>query len=153
MEPTNNLEKIISYINQHAAAVLGTINENNEPHGAVIFVYANNDGKIYFLTKNQTQKYNNLISHPQVSLTIFDQSNNSTLQASGQAHQIDDPEVNNQVMPHITRAQMGSPEWLPPIAKIQAGDYKLFCITPSRMRLAEFAGKEMGDNKAIFTEV
>lgn len=153
MATDNNIEKISSYINTHSLAVLSTIGEDGTPHGAVVYVYADDKGAIYFLTKNGTQKYRNLLAHPHAALTIFSEADSSTLQADGHVTLVEEPQLIDTVITHLTRAQANAPEWLPPLAKLRAGSYELFGLAPRRARLAEFAGKHQGDNKQIFTEI
>lgn len=153
MNASKNLDKISSYINKHSLAVLGTVNDDGTPHGAVVYVYADGEGSVYFLTKNKTLKYRNLLARPEASLTIFSEPDSTTLQANGSVTLIEDPQLIDTVMAHLTRAQVNAPEWLPPLAKLRAGNYELFGVTLHRARLAEFAGKHQGGNEEIFTEI
>lgn len=145
--------KIATYIDYNPIAVLGTTNLDGTPYGAVVHVCTDDHRHIvYFLTKTETHKYKNLIARDQVSLTIANPVENSTLQASGRAVVVRDPKTVDMVVKKITRAHATSSEWLPPIAKIRAGSYVIVGIEVWHARLAQFKGASIGDEH-IFTQV
>lgn len=150
---TSNYNLIRSYVDKNAIATLSTINEDGVIHGAAIYVCADEDRPVvYFLTKQDTRKFRNLRAHPQVSLTIVNRSENSTLQADGEAFEVSEAHVIDSVMEKISREHDYAHDWLPPIAKIRAGAYVVVGITLSSARLAQFKDKAIGD-KQTFTEL
>lgn len=147
-------DQILTYIDRHPVAILGTLNHDGTPLGSAVYVCRIEDKRhmIYFLTKNETAKFKNLRERPHVSLTIANSHENSTLQARGMAHEIQDPATINVVMEKIAQAHhTSSEEWLPPIAKIRAGAYVIVGIQITHARMAYFKGMEIGDEH-IFTE-
>jgi len=145
--------KIESYIRNHPLAVLGTINEDGTPHGAVVYICTDDHHPIvYFITKNSTQKYKNLISRPDVSVTITNPTDVSTLQAKGQASQVLDGPTLDMITTKITRTLAKAPEWLPPVSKLRGGQYVMVAIELTEARLAEYKDKQIGD-EGIFTEI
>jgi hypothetical protein len=54
-------------------------------------------------------------------------------------------------MKQLTRAHAHAAEWLPPIAKLHAGNYVMVGVTISNARIAEFKGAPIG-GRDIFTE-
>lgn len=148
----NDHDKIMGYISQHPMAVLGTVNEDGTPQGAIVYICELGTKKIGFVTKNQTQKYQNLVDRPSVSLTIGDDANASTLQISGKAHVINNAQEIEEAMHKITKIHARGAEWLPPIAKIHAGSYTVIGITITSARLAEFGGRDIGSQQ-IFTQI
>ena len=150
---TSNYNLIRSYVDKNTIATLGTINEDGVIHSAAIYVCADEDQPIvYFLTKQGTRKLKNLRTHPQVSLTIVNPSENSTLQADGEAFEVSEGHVIDSVMGKISREHDYANDWLPPIAKIRAGAYVVVGITLTSARLAHFKGKSIGDEHT-FTEL
>lgn len=144
---------VMSYVDVNPIATIGTINSDGTPHGAIVYACTDDHQAIvYFLTKIETTKYKNLTSNPQVSLTITNPMENSTLQASGVAEQIQDAGVLDMAMKKLTRLHVNAYEWLPPIAKIRAGAYVLVGITLQSARLAQFQGMSIGDER-IFTQM
>ena len=145
--------KIANYINFNPIAILGTTDDNNIPYGAVVYVCTDDHRPIvYFITKNGTRKYKNLVARPAVSITIVNPEDTSTLQAQGQANIVRDPTTIDIVTAKITRIQAGSPDWLPPVSKIHAGEFDMISVELTAARLAEYHGRQIGE-PGIFTEV
>ena len=143
-------DKIQTYISNHPIATLGTINADGTPQGAVVYVCADTHRPVvYFITKQETVKYKNLKDRNQVSLTIVNPADNSTLQANGKAFTIQDPDIIDVVMKKIAHEHVSAKEWLPPIAKLRAGAYEVVGVELERARLAHFNGMTIG-SKDIF---
>lgn len=143
---SENRANILTYIDTNPVATLGTINEDGTPHGSIVYVCTDDHHSIvYFLTKAQTRKYKNLTANNHVSLTIANPSENSTLQASGTAAEIQDAQIIDAAMNKLTRLHVNAVDWLPPIAKLRAGPYVLVAVTLQYARLAEFQGMSIGD--------
>src|SRR5688572_13435801 len=127
---------IMSYIDVNPIATLSTINPDGTPHGAIVYVCTDTYKPIvYFITKNETRKYTNLIHNSKVSLTIVHPTDNSTLQANGTAKEVEDPLILDATMKKLTALHVSAYDWLPPLAKIRAGAYTLVGITLEWARL------------------
>ena len=143
---------IANYIDAISLGVLGTIDDDGTPHGAVVYVCTDEKQSIvYFVTKTGTRKYKNLVARPAVSLTMLDGEDNSTLQAKDQARVERDAAILDKVIIRIVRAHTRSIDLLPPISKLRAGDYVTVAIEITEARLGRFKGKSIGD-PGIFTE-
>lgn len=94
----SNDQDILAYIKHNPVAIIGTVNGRGIPHGAAVYVCANSAERLYFLTKTETVKYQNLLAHPHVSVTIVNSEDNSTLQSEGTAETVEDSEVIGDVM-------------------------------------------------------
>ena len=151
-EASPNYTKIINYIDNNPAAVLSTVGEDGSPHGAVIYVCTASHHTLCFVTKNQTQKYLNLTKSPKVSLTIFNEKESSTLQASGRAYVADDPGMIDYVMDKVTKMHAMQASWLPPASKVQGGEYAVIGIELEQARLAEYRGVDSVGG-GIFTQI
>jgi len=142
---------ISRYVDQNPVGVLGTINDDGTPHGAVVYACVI-DGILYFLTKTGTRKFTNLINRPAVSLTIGNSDESSTLQVSGHASVVNDAAQIDAAMKKLTQVHASMPDWLPPIAKLRAGQYSIVQIEMTHARLAEFKNRSIGSER-IFTEI
>jgi general stress protein 26 len=152
MDADKTYSEIFTYIDQNPLATLSTINLDGSPHGAVVFICADDRRRVvYFLTKVGTQKYKNLAERERVSLTVVNPQENSTLQANGRAFAVRDPEILDMVTKKITRAHATAVDWLPPIAKVRAGAYVIVGVEIWHARLARFKGMTIGDEH-IFTQ-
>jgi general stress protein 26 len=141
---SNHDQEIVTYVSRNPVAVLGTINKRGYPHGAAVYVYAKSGDCLYFITKTDTLKYQNILEHPHVSVTIVNSHENSTLQSSGIAKTITEPKLIGEIMRRMTEIYAKSVDWLPPIAKLRAGSYQIVCITLQHTRLANYLDARAG---------
>ncbi len=144
--------KIAAYIEHNPMAVLSTTNDDNTPHGAIVYVAPIGNRAVCFITKNLTQKYVNLTERPTVSLTIGNDKESSTLQITGRASVVSSPQLMDAAMKKITQVHARMTEWLPPLAKIRAGNYAIINVAITHARLGEFKGSKIGSQE-IFTEI
>jgi general stress protein 26 len=146
--------KVMRYIDEHPVIVLSTLDDYHRPYGTVVYaVSGDHDTKmhVYFLTKEDTAKFHNLSARPAASITAYDADNVSTLQAQGHAEITREPHVIDRVMKQLTRTHARAAEWLPPIAKLRAGNYVMVGVTITNARIGEFKGAPIG-SQDIFTE-
>jgi hypothetical protein len=87
-----------------------------------------------------------------VSLTIGNDTDSSTLQATGKAFVVDDPVLLDVAMKKINEIHAHMAELLPPLTKLRAGNYAIIGIELLHARLGEFKGLSIG-SQAIFTEI
>lgn len=154
MNPHKEPESIESYVERNPVAILGTINADGTPHGAVIYVCMDGHEKrtIYFLTKTETTKFRNLSADNRVSITITNPGENSTLQSNGEAFEVEEPRLIDSIMIKLTKQHAHVKNWLPPIAKIHGGAYVVVGVRLHEARLAWFKGKSIGDLH-LFTQL
>jgi general stress protein 26 len=153
MTDTQDFNMMREYIDKNSIGVLGTTNDDGTPHGAAVYLCADDHKRIvYVLTKDQTKKFKNLTARDQVSLTVLNPSENSTLQANGHASVVDDPNVITEMVEKTTSTHASALGWMPPLAKIEEGEYKLVAISIDSARLARFDGMAVGSER-IFTTV
>jgi len=151
-EASPNYSKIMEYIDNNPAAVLGSVNADGTPHTAVVYVCTASHQTVCFVTKKLTQKYKNILVHPLVSISIFNERDSSTLQATGRAYAVDDPRMKQYVTDRITKIHALQAEWLPPIDKLEAGEYSMIGVELTSARLAQYRG--LGNSSEdIFTEL
>ena len=145
--------EIRTYIDHNPLTIVSTTDSEGLPHGAVVYACADSDRPVvYFITKQKTKKYQNLRARSQVSLTVVNPAENSTLQADGRAFDVADAMTIDMVTKTITRKHASAKEWLPPIAKLRAGAYTIVGIELAHARLARFQGMDIGDER-IFTRL
>ncbi|HSX16934.1 MAG TPA: pyridoxamine 5'-phosphate oxidase family protein [Patescibacteria group bacterium] len=154
MEDTSpNYTKIMTYIDRNPAAVLSTVNEDGAPHGAVVYICTTSHRNVCFVTKNLTRKFGNIAKHPQVSLTFFNEKEGTTLQASGNAFVADNPEMINYVLDKMNKMHAMQAGWVPPVTKLDAGEYAVIGIELQDARLADYSTTGIGNNEATYTEL
>ncbi len=130
---------IANFLKSNHIAVLATANKSGVPHAATIFYATDSQMNIFFMTKEKTTKYRNLIENPQAALAIYQPEAQSTAQISGPVSRVDNPEMMQKalrIMSKYSNLTGQTPET--PISKLDAGSYVLFKVWPQNIRLGEY---------------
>lgn len=152
-ESSAQYTQIMSYIDTHPAAVVSTINDDGSPEAAAVYVFSVSHHSVCFVTRNLTQKYQNVFQRPEVALTIFDERDISTLQARGTAFIVNDEHMLSYTLDKINQLYKIRADAVSPVDKMQsAGDYVLIGIELHKARLSLYQGVDINLNKT-FTEV
>ncbi|HEU5187038.1 MAG TPA: pyridoxamine 5'-phosphate oxidase family protein [Candidatus Saccharimonadales bacterium] len=144
--------EILSYIKKNPVAVVSTLAKDHTLHGAAVYICAWLADQLYFVTKTDTQKFQNILDNPEVAITIVDAAENSSLQASGRASVVKDVAYIDTVMAKMAVIYAQGSDWLPPITKIRAGAYQMIGVKLTQARLAHYKDFRPGD-KRIFKEL
>jgi len=143
--------EIATYITNNPVMILGTIDGNGKPQGAAVYGLATSPEQVYFVTKVETQKFRNITVDPNVSITVVNASENSSLQAGGKAEIEKSPQIIEMVMAKMARIYAHSVDWLPPITKLRAGAYQVVGIKLNYARLARFKDEHVGSQNIFKT--
>ena len=129
------------FIKFHPLGVLATVNTNGVPWTAAVYVASDDEFNLYFTTKAHTKKQANIAQNPAVSLVIVNEQKQATLQAQGEAKRITDPKEANVASTVLRRVTTDSEDWMPPIAKLDAGEYELYKIKVTYAALRVFGDR------------
>lgn len=155
-EPPSSVRKrrIFDFLRNNPVGLLSTVTPDNDPHGSVVYFTPDNTFRIYFLTKTQTRKYDNIAHNSHVMLTVFDPSALSVAQITGTAEPINENSKVNAIARSIMSAyiQIHS-DGVPPIAKLNAGEYAALIIYPSLIRMATYGRPETGTYNELFESI
>lgn len=133
-------QRIYTFLKQQQVGTLATVDPNGEPHGAVIYFFIEKDFTITFATKNKTKKYDNLSHKNHAMLVVYEPVSQTTVQITATTEEIQDDMVAQQVYRQMLNASMNnSISGMPPVAKIDNGNYAAIRLTPLQMRMAVFA--------------
>ena len=144
-------ERIYSFLKANGVGVLASINSDGRPHAAVIYHAVDQHFTISFLTKSGTRKHANLLRENHVALVVFDAKSQTTVQIFGRAHEVKEWWAINDVAAAIFMTSLKTSEGgVPPIVKLQDGEYTAFSIIPDEIRMASYARPDPGDYDSIF---
>src|SRR5581483_3706735 len=148
--------RMYNFLVTNPVGVLSTVDPNGGPHGVVIFFVVDRQLTVKFLTRTKTKKYNNLLHNDHAMLTVFEPRNQTVVQLTGKATELSDSlEVNSVAggIAGINLEMTGSS--LPPILKLEAGDFTVFRIDPVQARMAVYlySRPENGDYQYLFDSV
>ena len=139
-EENENKNVAIEFIESHPLGVVSVNREGKPPHSAAVFFVTDSKADLYFLTKSGTEKYQDILADDKVSVVFSDLNAQKTLQAEGKAYEVTaEGGTIEEVYKKLSQIKPpGRNDWLPPIFKIEAGDYVVIAIEPNWMRLGDF---------------
>lgn len=145
-------EKILDYLTKQRVVALATSDRNGVLHSAAVYIYAKKPKVWFVVSKQDTKKTHNLAKHPRFSAVAYDRHDNSTLQARGLATNEEDIDTIGEVMSAMAKIYGTGHDWLPPIAKIKAGEYVVVRLDIEWLRFAGYGGASAG-SEDIFLEL
>jgi general stress protein 26 len=143
--------KITQFLTANQIGVLATADSSGQPHAATIYFVIDPDLNVYFITKEKTIKYKNLVQNNKAALAVYEPSSQSTVQIIGNTYEVtDNSRIDDVFRRLLTITANTSESAVPPVSKLNAGEYKCFCIKPSMVRLAEYTKSEHGQHDDLF---
>lgn len=135
----DKIKKAVKFVNANSLITLGTATKEGLPYCASIYAVADEDFAVYFVTKEETRKYKNIVDNPSVSMVSINEKNCSTLQLTGLAKDENNPKKRMWVVEKIAATCALHEEWRPPVEQLDSGNYCVVKVTPSWARLADFS--------------
>lgn len=143
IEDFNSKEKVYLYLKSHHVAALSTASREAEPHGALIYVFADPDLSFYFFTKSETKKVKDIIENNKAALTVFDPIFPRTIQSEGEIQKVNDPVLYDKLFEFFMQQASKEEEglyWPPPLSKVYVeGELDLYKFEPKWLRFADFS--------------
>jgi len=151
---SNRKQRMYDFLRANPVGVLSTVDPNGEPHGVVIYFTINREFDVFFLTRNETKKYDNLKRNDHLMLTVFEPHNQTTVQIIGKAIEMTgSSEINGIAGGIFGISAKNNDAGLPPIAKLRAGSFVAFKIAPVQVRMAVYSRPDAGDYTDIFESI
>lgn len=138
----DSLHTIAHYINQHPLAVLSTVDEAGQPHGAALYAGSDDHLNVYFMTKTETTKARNIRSNPAVALTFASEEHQTTLQITGTATAVKAHDENATAFRVLAALKHEGEDYRLPLTKLTAGPYIVFKVNIERAVLTEYEHRD-----------
>jgi nitroimidazol reductase NimA-like FMN-containing flavoprotein (pyridoxamine 5'-phosphate oxidase superfamily) len=143
--------KIYNFLAAHRSGVLATNGPDYAPQASVIYYDVEKDLTIRFLTKKFTKKSANLQLNPLAALVVYDEPTQTTVQISGEVSDISDMDEVSDVFRKVLRASLHtSSSNVPPISKLNAGEYIVYELVPNDVKMASFLPPKTGGHEDLF---
>jgi len=153
-EYTNRQKRIYNFLKEQNVAVLSTVTPNDLPHATVVYYTIDSGFRVHILTKTETQKYDNMVHNDHVMLTIFEPKHQTVAQITGRAvERTGTGSINEVASALFGETWHKNDDGLPPIVKLQAGNFTTFKIEPVQIRMAIYARPESGDYRTLFESI
>lgn len=130
---------VYNFMKHNHMGVLSTVSAEGKPWGSAIYYVVDEKFNVYFVTRKETFKYQNLDKSSFAALTVADEENQQTVQLSGSISKVPPEDYLEVVFNRLAAIQPKSDlNWAPPIEKVYKGDYMPLCLTPTRLQYADF---------------
>jgi general stress protein 26 len=147
-------ERILDFLKNHEIGVLATVDPNGNPSAATIYFTVDDALNISFLTKTGTKKHDNLTRHAHAVLVVYEASSQTTAQVQGIALEVTNEKEAQQIFADILKVSMQTSEGgVPPISKLQAGEYVTYRISPKEIRMAVYIRPDSGHYNSLFETI
>lgn len=145
----NDVKKAaLIFLKTKVIAVLATIDSNNYPHAATIYYASDDDFTIYFATKTNTHKYQNIEYNHKVALVVGTENIPVTLQLEGEAEKIEEKDEKTNILARIANSSTVG-NYKPPINKLPGGEIAVFKVKPISVRFLDQTGISSSENRPI----
>lgn len=132
-------DKAKEFLKNNSHGVLSTVSEDGKPWGSSIYFATDEDLNFFFITRVNTHKYQNIAKNHNVSLVISDNETQKTVQVAGKVSKVPAKDIVSVVMKKLAHVKPKSDnKWVPPIVKVNGGDYMVLKITPTRLQYADY---------------
>lgn len=129
----------VDFLKSHDIGVISTVDGTGNVHGATVYYSYNADNELYILTRSETAKARNILSHQQVAFTISDELSADTLQILGLAEVVRDEELKSVVFTRMTKPRNYSQgKRLPPVTSLQEGIYVIIRVIPTEVNYRRY---------------
>ncbi|HYK08955.1 MAG TPA: pyridoxamine 5'-phosphate oxidase family protein [Candidatus Eisenbacteria bacterium] len=133
--------ELLTFLRSHYVGVLATVAPGNTAHATSIFYYPEDDLRCYFLTKNETHKFNNIKENHSVALVVSDPLTLQTVQVQGLAKEVDYTlEFASTMKKYTEMLSKSGNQWdsIPLNHINNVGYFTLVQITPTWIRWTDF---------------
>ncbi len=127
------------FLQSHEVGVLSTIERTGSLTNAVIY-YTTHDGYLYFMTKEDSRKADNILGNQHIAFVVFDEAKLQTVQMQGIVEQVEDDSLKMQIlraMMHPRTYKDGSHK--PPILRMSNAGIETYRIIPTRYNFTDYS--------------
>lgn len=126
------------FIAENPLGVVGTVDAAGKPWGAAVYLGCDDRFNLYFSTKSETRKHQNLSKNPHISVVFTAEEPKITIQALGKADPVEHHDEARAAADALQHAKGKKVDWVPPLEMLEAGSYQLYKITVEYARLSGF---------------
>lgn len=142
---------MVSFLKENFVMELATCTDNKPAVAPVIYVI-DDELNFYFVTYRNSYKAQNLIKNPQCSFTTW-QFLQMCVQADGEASIVEDEKKQAWVIEAFADAATKDPNFWDPIFRIKRGDYCVFKIKPTWLRVLDLTHTTVRQENSPYTEI
>lgn len=147
------------FLLENRAAALATVDAKGVPHVVTVYSIPHKDLTLYFTTKAEGRKFNNLTKNPTVAMAIThdDGPNLATIQLTGIAERVEDLKEEQAILLDLWRMRYDEASWPPPPMRLYergaADELAVMRVTPTEMTFADFKTTATKRYRPFFEEI
>ncbi|HWB39193.1 MAG TPA: pyridoxamine 5'-phosphate oxidase family protein [Candidatus Saccharimonadales bacterium] len=145
------------FIAQNRAGALATNDAAHLPHIALVYVVVHHDLSIYFTTRAEGRKYENLMRDPQVAMMFAGANSLQQLQLTGHVEQVTDLEAELDILHELMKLRYADKSLpRPQVNLLEPGvrkEYVIFKVTGDEMTYSDFETSQVGKYKPEFIKI
>src|SRR3989344_4339838 len=140
------LDKIIFFLGTQRSrlGVISTVGEENKPESAFVTFAFDDNLNIYFVTRDASRKYKNILENKNVAFAIATENPPQTLQIEGVASVHNDTEEQKHLFQELV-GLASAKHFSAPISQQPMGGLQFIKISPSWIRFGNFEVRKHGD--------
>ena len=141
------------------AAALATVDSKGVPHVVTVYFIPHKDLTLYFTTKAEGRKFNNLTKNPTVAMAITndDGPNLATIQLTGIVERVQDIKEEQAILLDLWGLRYDAESWPPPPMQLYergaVNELAVMRVTPTEMTFANFETTTAKRYKPFFQEI
>jgi nitroimidazol reductase NimA-like FMN-containing flavoprotein (pyridoxamine 5'-phosphate oxidase superfamily) len=136
---TENL--VLNWLQNNALATIATISAEQIPQSSVVYAHVDANYCCYFVTKETTHKYQNILRNKSVSVSWCDEESLVTCEMNGEAHIVYATDTVTTVIARLHKSVVSqkSGYWIPPVGQIDGSQYVVCKIVPDKITYIDYA--------------
>lgn len=141
------------------AAALATVDGKGVPHVVTVYFIPHKDLTLYFTTKAEGRKFNNLTKNPTVAMAISNDNgpNLATIQLTGIVERVQDLKEEQAILLDLWRTRYDAASWPPPPMRLYergaTDELAVMRVTPTEMTFADFKTTATKRYRPFFEEI
>lgn len=150
-------QQVKQFIIDHRAASLATTDSNGKPHVAIVYCVMGNDFTIYFSTRVEGRKFQNILQQPVVAMAFSHEHAVQMIQLCGVAQRVDDLQHEQSVLHDLMKLRYDDPNWPPPPLQLfergATNEIAVIQVVPTELTFADFQPSDTGRYKPFFYKI
>ena len=144
-------EEVISFLKANFVGDMSTTNGDKPTCSPIVYV-VDDELSFYFVTNRDSYKAKNIISNPNVCLSVWRFSEMS-VQLDGTAEEVTEEAKKEWVVEAFGEAATQDPNFWAPIFRIKRGDYAVFKIKPTWLRVLDLTHNTVRAKLTPYTQI
>lgn len=135
----NSNDTAMSFLRAHEIGVLSTIDRTGTIHGTPVYYRLGEEGDIYIMSKQGTEKVRNIRMRGNVGFTVFDENKGQTVHIHGVAEFEGDQTLKDWMYSEIVKLRdYDGKRRLPPVAYLHDGSFMVIRLTPIQTEFTDY---------------